>query len=131
MSSSTHDNTSRDSDTITNPSTQKALDTIRDVAEASARIRDLVRAVRQSGAIDEVSTAVQEAVVAARDGTKEINEIAKALKDTAAQVEETAIAAREIGQAMRHLTQHINRSTIVTSETVREAPTKVKSKKKI
>jgi hypothetical protein len=73
MSSSTHDNTSsRDYDTITklDPSTQKALDTIRDVAEASARIRDLVRAVRQSGAIDEVSTAIQEAVIAARDGTK-------------------------------------------------------------
>jgi len=50
MSSSTHDNaSSRDSNTITkvDPSTQKALDTIRDVAEASARIRDLVRAVRQ------------------------------------------------------------------------------------
>src|SRR5215813_3394114 len=131
MSSSTHDNTSRDSDTITNPSTQKALDTIRDVAEASARIRDLVRAVRQSGAIDEVSTAVQEAVVAARDGTKEINEIAKALKDTAAQVEETAVAAREIGEAMRHLTQHINRSALVTSETKkRRTATKVKSKKR-
>ena len=133
MSSSTHDNaSSRDSNTITkvDPSTQKALDTIRDVAEASARIRDLVRAVRQSGAIDEVSTAVHEAVIAARDDTKEINEIAKALKDTAAQVEETAIAAREIGQAMRHLTQHINRSAIVTSETVRETATKVKSKKK-
>src|SRR5215831_14293071 len=132
MSSSKHDNTSRDSDTITkvDPSTQKALDTIRDVAEASARISYLVRAVRQSGAIDEVSTAVHEAVIAARDGTKEINEIAKALKDTAAQVEETAIAAREIGQAMRHLTQHINRSAIVTSETVREGPTKEKSKKR-
>ena len=133
MSSSTHDNTSsRDSDTLTkiDPSTQKALDTIRDNAEASARIGDLVRAVHQSGAIDEVSTAVQEAVVAARDGTKEINGIAKALKDTAAQVEETVIAAREIGKAMRHLTQQINRSAIVTSETVREAPTKVKSKKK-
>jgi methyl-accepting chemotaxis protein len=123
--SSTHDNaSSRDSDTMT------AVDTIRDVAEASARIRDLVRAVRQSGAIDEVSTAVQEAVIAARDGTKEINEIAKALKDTATQVEETAVAAREIGEAMRHLTQHINRFAIVTSETVREAATKVKSKKK-
>ena len=131
MSSSTHDNaSSRDSDTKLDPSTQKALDTIRDVAEASARIRDLVRAVRQSGAIDEVSTAVHEAVIAARDGTKEINEIAKALKDTAAQVEETAVTAREIGKAMRHLTQHINRSAIVTSETVREAATKVKSKKK-
>src|SRR5215469_471569 len=124
MSSSTHDNTSRDSDTRTkvDPSTQKALDTIRDVAEASARIRDLVRAVRQSGAIDEVSTAVQESVIAARDGTKEINEIAKALKDTAAQVEETAVAARDIGKVMRHLTHHITRSAIVTSETVREAP---------
>ena len=79
MSSSTHGNTSRDSDTITklDPSTQKALDTIRDVAEASARIRDLVRAVRQSGAIDEVSTAVQEAVIAARDGTKEIMKLLK------------------------------------------------------
>src|SRR5215831_12388174 len=130
MSSSTHDNTSRDSDTITNPSTQKALDTIRDVAEASARIRDLVRAVRQSGAIDEVSTAVQEAVVAARDGTKEINEIAKALKDTVTQVEETAVAAREICEAMRHLTQHINRPAVVTSETVRKTATIVKSKKK-
>ena len=49
----------------------------------------MVRAVRQSGAIDEVSTTVHEAVIAARDGTKEINEIAKALKDAAAQVEET------------------------------------------
>ena len=75
-------------------------------------------------------TAVHEAVIAARDSTKEINEIAKALKDTATQVEETAVAAPEIGKAMRHLTQHINRSAIVTSETVREAPTKVKSKKK-
>jgi len=55
----------------------------------------LVRAVRQSGAIDEVSTAVHEAVIAARDGTKEINEIAKALKDIAAQVEETAVAAHK------------------------------------
>jgi hypothetical protein len=53
-----HDNaSSRDSD-----HTQKALDG--DVAEASARIRDLVRAVRHSGAIDEVSTAVHEAVIA-------------------------------------------------------------------
>ena len=56
------------------------------------------------------------------------------LKDTAAQVEETAVASREIGKAMRHLTQHINRSAIETmkhrSGRVREAPTKVKSKKK-
>jgi hypothetical protein len=42
----------------------------------------------------------------------------------------TQKAAREIGKAMRHLTQHKNRSAIVTSETVREAATKVKSKKK-
>ena len=69
----------------------------------------MVRTVRQSGAIDEVSTAVHEAVITVRDGTKEINEIAKALKDTAVQVEGTAIAAREIS-AMKYTARQINRS---------------------
>src|SRR5215831_6595826 len=82
MSSSIHDNsTSRSSGTITkiDPSMQKTIDTIRDVAknmrDTSARIRDVVQAIHQSGAIDELVTAVHEAVIAARDTTKEINEV--------------------------------------------------------
>jgi hypothetical protein len=53
----------------------KRLDTIREVAsnirEASSRMRDVVRAVHRSGAIDELATAVHEAMIAARDTTKE------------------------------------------------------------
>ena len=53
----------------------------------------MVQAVGESGAIDELATAIDEVVIAARDSTKEINEIAKALKDTAVQVEGTASTA--------------------------------------
>ena len=44
------------------------------------------QAVRESDAIEELATAIDEVVIATRDSTKEINEIAKALKDTAVQV---------------------------------------------
>jgi methyl-accepting chemotaxis protein len=124
MSSSIHDNTTGTITTV-DPTTQTSIDTIRDVAsnirEASARIKYLVRAVRENGAIGELATAVDEVVIVARDSTKEINEIAKALKDTAVQVEGTAVAACEISEAMRHTAQQINRST---------SATKVISKKK-
>jgi hypothetical protein len=56
---------------------------------------------RASCTIDELATAVSEAVVAARDTTKEINQTAKELKergvikDTAANVETTVVTARE------------------------------------
>ena len=86
----------------------------------------MVRAVHQSGAIDRFQQLSKKQWLQQEMVQKKLMK----LKDTAAQVEETAIAAREIGKAMRHLTQHINRSAIVTSETVREAATKVKSKKK-
>jgi methyl-accepting chemotaxis protein len=118
---------------------QKTIDTIRDVAknmrETSARIRDVVQAIHQSGAIDELVTAVHEAVIAARDTTKEINETAKELKErgvvkeTATNVEETFVVAHEIGQSVKHTAQQIGESTPLTSETLREATTKVKYKK--
>jgi DNA-binding Lrp family transcriptional regulator len=52
------------------------------------------------------------------------------IKDTATNVEETAVAARELGEAMKHTTQQIGESAPLTSETLREAATNVKSKKK-
>jgi methyl-accepting chemotaxis protein len=120
------------------PSTQKTIDTIKEVAsnirEASARMRDVVRAVHQSGAIDELATAVHEAVIAARDTTNEINQTAKELKergvikDTAANVEKTVVAARGLGESVKDTVQQIGESAPLTSETLKEA-TKVKSKK--
>ena len=141
MSSSIPDDTiSRSPEAIStiDPSTQKTIHTIREVAsnirEASARMRDVVRAVHQSGAIDELATAIHEAVVAARDTTKEINQTAKELKergvikDTAANVEKTVVAARGIRESVKDTVQQIGESAPLTSETLREAA-KVKSKK--
>ena len=141
MSSSIRDNTnygSHEAKSTIDPSTQKTIDKIREVAsnirEASAKMRDVVRAVHQSGAIDELATAVHEAVVAARDTTKEINQTAKELKergvikDTAANVEKTVVAARGIGESVKDTMQQIGESAPLTSETLKEAA-KVKSKK--
>ncbi len=87
MSFPTHDNsTSRNPDAITtkttsDPSIQKTIDTIKGVAsnirEASSTMKDVVRAAHQSGAIDELATAVHEAMISARDTTKEIREAAR------------------------------------------------------
>jgi methyl-accepting chemotaxis protein len=138
-----HGNTSRSPNTITktiDPSTQKTIETIRDVAsnirEASSKMREVVRAVHQSGAIDELATSVHEAMIAARDTTIEICETAKDLRergvirDTATNVEETAAAAREIGETAKHTAQQVGESTPLTGEALRKAANKTKSKRK-
>lgn len=122
------------------PSTQKTIQTIKDVAsnirEASSRMRDVVRALRESGAIDELTSAIHEAMIAARDTTREINNTAKELKErgvikyTATAVEETAAAAREIGESMIHTAQQVGESAPLTGETIRNAATRAKTRTK-
>ena len=95
-------------------------------------MRDVVRALREGGAIDELTTAVHEAMIAARDTTREISETAKELKErgvikeTATNVEETVVVAREIGESVKHIAQEIGESAPLTSETLREATTKAR-----
>jgi methyl-accepting chemotaxis protein len=137
--SSIDDSKSKTAPTV-DPSTQRTIQTIKDVAnnirEASFRIRDLVRALRETGAIDELTTAVHEAMIAARDTTREISETAKELKDrgvikdTATAVEETAAAAREIGETARSAAQQVGESAPLTSEAIRSAATGVKTRTK-
>ena len=99
-------------------------------------MREVVRAVHQSGAIDELATSVHEAMIAARDTTIEICETAKELrergviKDTVINVEETAIAASEISETAKHTAQQVGESARLTGEALRKAATRVKSKRK-
>jgi uncharacterized protein YjgD (DUF1641 family) len=121
-------------------STQKTIQTIKDVAinirEASSRMRDVVRVLRESGAIDELTAAIQEAMIAARDTTREINETAKELKergvvkDTATVVEETVAIAREIRESVIHTAQQVSESAPLTGETIRNAATGAKTRTK-
>ncbi len=114
------------------PSMQKTIGTIRDVAsnirKTSSSIRDLVRVVHRSGAIDELATAVHEAMIATRDTTKEIGETAKELKERGMirhNVEET-VRARGKGKMVKHNARQVGESAPPTGD----AGTKVKSKRK-
>jgi hypothetical protein len=51
------------------------------------------------------------------------------IKETASNVEETVVLAREIGESVKRTAQQIGESAPLTSKTLREATTKVKSKK--
>jgi hypothetical protein len=115
-------NTSRNPDartttkTTSDPSIQKTIGAIRDVAsnirKTSSSIRDLVRVVHRSGAIDDFATAVHEAMIATRDTTKEIGETAKELKERGIirhNVEE-AVGAGEKGKMVKHNTRQVGES---------------------
>ena len=118
--------------TTIDPSIQKTIGAIRDVAsnirKTSSSIRDLVRVVHRSGAIDELATAVHEAMIATRDTTREIGETAKELKERGMirhKIEET-VGAREKGKMVKHSARQVGESDPTTGD----AGTKVKSKRK-
>jgi hypothetical protein len=77
---------------------QHTAETIRSIArrirEESIRMRELVHAIHQSGAVDELVDSFREASLATRDTAKEINDAARALRDRGA-IRETAVAIDE------------------------------------
>jgi methyl-accepting chemotaxis protein len=95
-----------------------------------------VRTLRQSGAIDELTQAIQEAMIATRDTTQEISATARELRergiirDTASGIEETAIAAKATAETVRGAAQQVKEATPKTAETLREVSKSKKTKNK-
>src|ERR687889_682241 len=85
---------------------QQTAETIRGIArrirEESIRMRELVIAIRQSGAVEELVDSFREASLATRDTAKEINEAARALRDRGA-IRETAVAIDETAKAAQEM----------------------------
>ncbi len=124
--------------TTTNPkSAERTAETIkniaRDIRDASIKMKETVKTLRESGAIEEITQAVLEASIAARDTAKEINDATRDLKergiiiDTAAAVEETAVTARETAETIKDTARQTAERAPQTSEIVKEAG-KVRSK---
>jgi hypothetical protein len=122
---------------ITQMSYEEITASIKNVAknirESSARTRETVRTLRRSGAIEELTQAFYEAVIATRDTAKEINDASKDLKergiieDTVGAIEETTTTALETVQTVRD----IKREAVETSTPqIIETSTKKKSKKR-
>jgi len=97
------------------------------IRDSSLRIRDTVRILRQSGAIDELGDAVHTASVVSRDTAKEISEAANELKEsglikgTATAIEETTSAVRETIETVRQSAQEVKESMPQTSEALSQA----------
>jgi hypothetical protein len=88
----------------------------RNIRESSYKIREAVRAIRQSGAIDELTEAVREATIAARDTAKEINDVAKDMKERGL-IQETIVAAEEVNISARETAQTV-RETVAKKPSV-------------
>lgn len=109
---------------------QHTAETIRSIArrirEESIRMRELVHAIHQSGAVDELVDSFREASLATRDTAKEINDAARALRDrgaireTAVAIDETAKAAQETAETVRVAAKEVEEAAPITSETVRK-----------
>jgi methyl-accepting chemotaxis protein len=112
---------------MTPEQTAEAIKNIaRNIRESSYKMREAVRAIRQSGAIDELSEAVKEATIAARDTAKEINDAAKDMKERGV-IRETISAAEEVNIAARETAQTV-RETVSKKPPAEVQPTGVSEK---
>jgi methyl-accepting chemotaxis protein len=123
--------------TIDPKSAERTAESIKIIAknirDGSTNFKETVRTLRESGAIEEITQAVLEASIAARDIAKEINDAARdikergIIKDTAAAIEEITITTRETAETVKDTARHAAESAPQTSEKVKEAG-KVRSK---
>jgi hypothetical protein len=128
----------------------QTAESIRNIAkgirETSAKIREMVKTLHHSGAIDEFTQAIHEATLVACNTAKEINETSKDLKergiinDTANAREETKMVARETLQVARNTTydmaevapksrERIQKGSKVVEQEIRKRTPKIKAKR--
>jgi uncharacterized protein YjgD (DUF1641 family) len=77
------------------------------VREQSIKFRDIVRSMRESGALKEISEAARDAVAASRDAARDISETAKELRESGV-VDDTAAAIRETRDIARDTAKGIS-----------------------
>lgn len=130
---------------------EQTAESIRNIAkgvrETSAKIRETIKTLHHSGAIDQFTQAVHEAVLAARDTAKEINETSKEvkergiIKDTANVMEETTMVSREtlqqvakdttydVGEVAPESTKKLQKGSGPVKQEIRRRTSKTKSKR--
>jgi hypothetical protein len=95
-------------------------------------MRETVRIVRQSGAIDELTDAVREAVIAARDTSREINGAAKDLRDRGIirdalkGLDDTVATAKDTSQLLRHMTEDAKQAAPNTAASISKGVDSIK-----
>ena len=88
---------------------QKIILTAKALRESSLRVRETVRIVHESGAIQELAEAIRIAAVASKDTAKEINKSMSELKESGV-IKETAAAVEEATLLARQTAKTVNES---------------------
>ena len=106
----------------------------RNIRESSYKMREAIKAIRQSGAIDELTEAVREATIAARDTAVEISETAKdmrergVIRETIIAAEEVNVAARETAQTVRETVSRRERSELGSTDVAERPAAKTRTR---
>jgi hypothetical protein len=106
----------------------------RNIRESSYKMREAIKAIRQSGAIDELTEAVREATIAARDTAVEISDTAKdmrergVIRETIIAAEEVNVAARETAQTVRETVSRRERSELGSTDVTERPAAKTKTR---
>ena len=106
----------------------------RNIRESSYKMREDIKAIRQSGAIDELTEAVREATIAARDTAVEISDTAKdmrergVIRETIIAAEEVNVAARETAQTVRETVSRRERSELGSTDVTERPAAKTKTR---
>jgi methyl-accepting chemotaxis protein len=110
-------------------------ETARRIRDQAVVVRETVKTLRESGAIEELAIAIKEISIAARDTSREINETAKQLreqgviKDTAASIDETTAAWKNTADEARRAGDDIRANAPQTIEAAKKVAEGVKSQK--
>jgi hypothetical protein len=96
------------------------------IPESSFKMREAVKAIHQSGAIDELTEPVREATITTRDTAREISETAKDMRERGA-IRETINAAEDVNMAARKTTQTV-KDTVSTAPRKPPPPSPEKSR---
>ena len=86
----------------------------RNIRESSLQVRNTVKVLRESGAIDELAGAIQTAAFAARDTANEVSKVASDLRESGV-IKETSMAIEDTTSAM-----------VRTAETVKDTSAEIK-----
>jgi methyl-accepting chemotaxis protein len=121
------------------PGLQRKIEGMRNAAatikDVSVRIRDTVRILRQSGAIDEVVSAVHESSIAMRDTTREISKVTSEirkrgiLRETAKTIDETISAAKDTSESLKNSLIEVKEEAPQTVEVIKKARVRTRGRK--
>jgi hypothetical protein len=106
----------------------------RNIRESSYKMREAIKAIRQSGAIDELTEAVREATIAARDTAVEISDTAKdmrergVIRETIIAAEEVNVAARETAKTVRETVSRRERSELGSTDVTERPAAKTRTR---